>query len=66
LQSKLDLVRMLAVLEILKARFGAIPASLVTAVNATEDPTQLKGLLKEAVTTPSIEVFEKTLERRIR
>jgi hypothetical protein len=52
-----------AVLEILKTRFGRIPASLSSAVNGLEDPTILKDLLKEAVTTASIEAFEATLKR---
>jgi hypothetical protein len=53
-----------AVLEILKTRFGRIPTSLTSAVNAIEDPANLKSLLKQAVTTPSIEDFQKTLKDR--
>jgi hypothetical protein len=52
-----------AVLEILKTRFGRIPASLSSAVNGLDDPSILKNLLKEAVTTASIEAFEATLKR---
>jgi hypothetical protein len=52
-----------AVLEILKTRFGRIPASLSSTVNGLEDLSILKDLLKEAVTTASIEAFEATLKR---
>ena len=46
-----------AILEILKTRFDSIPESLTDAVNALEDPGYLKDLLKDAVTTPSLEAF---------
>lgn len=52
-----------AVLEILKTRFGKVPTSLKSVVNSMEDPASLNDLLKESVTTPSIEAFEKTLKR---
>jgi len=52
-----------AVIEILKARFGGIPAALTSVVNGLDDQAVLKGLLKEAVTTPSIEAFEAALKR---
>jgi len=52
-----------AVLQVLETRFGKIPKSLISAVNAMEEPAYLKALLKEAVTTPSLEVFEKALKR---
>jgi hypothetical protein len=44
-------------------RFGKIPSSLSSSVNGLEDPTTLKALHKEAVTTPSIEAFEASLKR---
>ena len=52
-----------AVIEILKARFGGIPAALTSVVNGLDDQAVLKGLLKEAATTPSIEAFEAALKR---
>jgi len=50
-----------AVVEVLRARFGELPTSLISAVNAIADPALLKRLLRLAVTSPSPEAFEKSL-----
>jgi len=55
-----------AVLDVLDTRFGIIPPALVSAINAMEDQSNLKRLLKEAVLTPSPEAFQRLLETRHR
>ena len=51
-----------ALLEVLIARFGELPASLISAVNAIADPVLLKNLLKLGITSPSPEAFENSLQ----
>ena len=51
-----------AVLDVLAARFGEIPAALVSAINAMDDQPKLKRLHKQAVLIPSPEAFQRLLE----
>ena len=51
-----------ALIEVLYARFGDLAPSLAAAINAMADPVLLKKLLKLAITTPSPDVFEKSLQ----
>lgn len=52
-----------AVLDILKTRFAEVPSSTMAAINAIEDLSILKRLLKQAVTVDSPEAFTEALER---
>lgn len=54
-----------ALLEVLIARFGEPPSSLIAAISAIADPVVLKNLLKLGITTPSPEVFEKSLQANV-
>lgn len=47
-----------AVLESLSARFGAVPEAVSERVHALEDMESLRGLLRRAVTVPSMEEFQ--------
>lgn len=49
-----------ALIEVLTARFGELPSSLISAINALANPVVLKKLLKLGITTPSPEAFEKS------
>jgi hypothetical protein len=51
-----------AVLEILRTRFGELPTSLISAVNAIANPVVLKKLLKLSITSPSPQAFEESLK----
>lgn len=46
------------VIEILKTRFGVVPSSIVDFINGIEEPSELKTLLKRAITIGSVEEFE--------
>jgi len=50
-----------AVLEILRLRFGELPPSLISEVEAISNTTTLKKLLKLGITTPSLEPFAQSL-----
>jgi hypothetical protein len=51
-----------ALIEVLIARFGELPSSLISAVNGIADPVVLRKLLKLGITSPSPEAFEKSLQ----
>jgi flagellar biosynthesis/type III secretory pathway protein FliH len=50
-----------AVLEILTVRFGGIPDEVAQALDRIEDPSLLKGLLRTALTSPSLDAFRHAL-----
>jgi hypothetical protein len=50
-----------AVLEILTVRFGGIPDEVAQALDRIEDPSLLKGLLRTALTSPSLDAFRQAL-----
>lgn len=50
------------ILEILKVRFEQIAAAIFEAINAIEDLTVLKDLLKKAATANSLDEFQADLD----
>lgn len=54
-----------ALAEVLIARFGEVPSSLIAAISAIADPVVLKNLLKLGISTPSPAVFEKSLQANV-
>ena len=52
-----------ALVEILAARFEAVPATIVEGVNRTEDLSSLKLLLTKAATAASLEEFQVALDK---
>jgi hypothetical protein len=51
------------VIEVLEARFGGVPASIVERIGRTDDIGTLKALHREGVTVESLEQFQDALER---
>jgi hypothetical protein len=49
------------VLEVLEARFGGVPASIVERIERTDDIDTLKELLREGATVESLERFQEVL-----
>ena len=52
-----------ALLEVLRARFGGVPATVAEWVASQKDVEILRGLLKEAATTGSLEAFQRAVKR---
>jgi hypothetical protein len=51
------------VIDVLTIRFSDVPPSLVEAINQIEDPSLLKTLLRQAITTSSISEFQGNLSQ---
>lgn len=51
------------VIDVLTIRFSDVPPSLVEAINQIEDPSLLKPLLRQAITTSSIIEFQGNLSQ---
>ncbi|WP_339376365.1 hypothetical protein [Calothrix sp. NIES-2098] len=51
-----------SVIDVLETRFGEVPSAIVEAINAIEEPSVLKMLLKRAIAIPSISEFQQLLD----
>ncbi|QIR36892.1 transposase [Tolypothrix sp. PCC 7910] len=51
-----------SVIEVLETRFGEVPTAIVEAINAIEEPSVLKTLLKRAIAIPSTAEFQQLLD----
>ncbi len=51
------------VLEVLESRFGKVPADLAEQTRSLADERHLRALIRNAVSTPTLETFRKELER---
>ncbi|MBD2212041.1 transposase [Nostoc linckia FACHB-104] len=51
-----------SVIEVLETRFGEVPNAIVEAINAIEEPSVLKTLLKRAIAIPSTAEFQQLLD----
>ncbi|MCF7668896.1 MAG: hypothetical protein K9N48_03865 [Verrucomicrobia bacterium] len=60
LEGRLEALRA-NIVEVLEARFDAVPGELKTKVNAIADEQELRRLLRKAVLVPSIKGFEQEM-----
>jgi len=49
------------IIDILEIRFDIVPSPLIEMINKIDDINQLKNLLKQAVTIPSLEDFQELI-----